>query len=305
MMSPARGPRRPLSTSRGGRHGRHLHGRGAWRHLNPAMRGGRERGHLRGSATRDGRCGCILKVSHAWLGSRIRFPEGDPPLAAAGIVRGTTTEDVTQRWCGTAGVPSACCDERVRADIPTPTTPRNHYGCGPRSSRRRYAPELGEPHHVQGLLQPAVLKDARCHLAQGDARCCWNFLLLRGRELADPDDNFQRVTTRVHAADTSPFVMKLCGSRDADRSDGPWFAVPLPMQQEMWPTEDFELAWSIIDAQPRRISSPACDEHEGEGRGFMNAMSARSLTELVPSRVYSSSCSGLPCLLSGGHSTSR
>jgi mycothiol S-conjugate amidase len=29
--------------------------------------------------------------------------------------------------------------------------------------------------------------------------------------------------------------------------DGPWFHVPLELQQEIWPTEDFELARSLVD----------------------------------------------------------
>jgi mycothiol S-conjugate amidase len=29
--------------------------------------------------------------------------------------------------------------------------------------------------------------------------------------------------------------------------DGPWFHVPLEIQQEVWPTEDFELARCLVD----------------------------------------------------------
>ena len=29
--------------------------------------------------------------------------------------------------------------------------------------------------------------------------------------------------------------------------DGPWFHCPLEVQREVWPTEDFELARSIVD----------------------------------------------------------
>lgn len=59
----------------------------------------------------------------------------------------------------------------------------------------------------------------------------------------------QRITTRVDAADWF-------GVRDAALlahatqidPDGRWFAVPLDVQQTAWPTEDFELARSRIDA---------------------------------------------------------
>ena len=66
----------------------------------------------------------------------------------------------------------------------------------------------------------------------------------------DRDDNFQRVTTRVHTAEYFPIRDEALRAHATQIDpDGPWFAVPLPMQQEVWPTEDFELAWSIVDAQ--------------------------------------------------------
>ena len=30
--------------------------------------------------------------------------------------------------------------------------------------------------------------------------------------------------------------------------DGPWFAIPREIQQQVWPTEDFELVASHVDA---------------------------------------------------------
>ena len=30
--------------------------------------------------------------------------------------------------------------------------------------------------------------------------------------------------------------------------DGPWFACPLEIQRQVWPTEDFELARSLVDS---------------------------------------------------------
>ena len=31
--------------------------------------------------------------------------------------------------------------------------------------------------------------------------------------------------------------------------DGPWFAIPREIQQKTWPTEDYELARSFVDAE--------------------------------------------------------
>ena len=57
-----------------------------------------------------------------------------------------------------------------------------------------------------------------------------------------------RVTTRVHCAEWFP------RRDDALRAhatqvdpDGPWFAVPLEIQQTVWPTEDYELARTLVE----------------------------------------------------------
>jgi len=31
---------------------------------------------------------------------------------------------------------------------------------------------------------------------------------------------------------------------------GFWFAIPMAIQREVWPTEDFELARSLVDGEP-------------------------------------------------------
>jgi mycothiol S-conjugate amidase len=32
--------------------------------------------------------------------------------------------------------------------------------------------------------------------------------------------------------------------------DGAWFAVPLEVHQQAWPTEDYELARSVVETEP-------------------------------------------------------
>ncbi len=63
------------------------------------------------------------------------------------------------------------------------------------------------------------------------------------------EDHSDRVTTRVPAGDYFQ------ARDDALRAhatqvdpDGWWFKVPLAIQQQVWPTEDFELARSIVDS---------------------------------------------------------
>lgn len=83
-------------------------------------------------------------------------------------------------------------------------------------------------------------------------------MLRRGLEspytdrLADwkPDPEWDaRITTRVPCADYFPVRDRalLAHATQID-PDGPWFAVPLDVQQAIWPTEDYELVRSHVDS---------------------------------------------------------
>ena len=58
----------------------------------------------------------------------------------------------------------------------------------------------------------------------------------------------RRITTRVPCGDYFEVRDKalLAHATQID-PDGPWFSVPLDVQREVWPTEDFELARSLVD----------------------------------------------------------
>jgi mycothiol S-conjugate amidase len=58
----------------------------------------------------------------------------------------------------------------------------------------------------------------------------------------------RQITTRVPCADHFETRDKalLAHATQVD-PDGPWFAVPLEVQREVWPTEEFELARSLVD----------------------------------------------------------
>jgi mycothiol S-conjugate amidase len=66
----------------------------------------------------------------------------------------------------------------------------------------------------------------------------------------DPDrgDIMDRVTTRVHCGDYFE-VRDAALKAHATQIDptSRWFAVPLEVQREVWPTEDYELARSLVD----------------------------------------------------------
>jgi mycothiol S-conjugate amidase len=66
----------------------------------------------------------------------------------------------------------------------------------------------------------------------------------------DPDrDMSHRVTTKVHCA--GHFAVRdaaLIAHATQIDPNGRWFACPLEVQQKVWPTEDYELARSVVDS---------------------------------------------------------
>lgn len=85
-----------------------------------------------------------------------------------------------------------------------------------------------------------------------------------------PDPEHQaRVTTRVPCADYFPVRDKalLAHATQID-PQGSWFAVPLEVHQQAWPTEDFELARSRVPATPPEddlFAGIAVDRAAGNG----------------------------------------
>jgi mycothiol S-conjugate amidase len=65
----------------------------------------------------------------------------------------------------------------------------------------------------------------------------------------DREDHSDRTTTRVPAGDY--FEVRdnaLKAHATQVDPDGFWFKVPLPLQRDIWPTDDFELARSLVDS---------------------------------------------------------
>ena len=59
-----------------------------------------------------------------------------------------------------------------------------------------------------------------------------------------------RITTRIPCAEYfSIRDQALLAHATQIDPDGPWFAVPLEIHQEAWPTEDYELARSLVDVE--------------------------------------------------------
>jgi mycothiol S-conjugate amidase len=114
-----------------------------------------------------------------------------------------------------------------------------------------FHPELGEPWQPLKLYYNAGWTKARMlalhegMLAEGLESPYAEML----QKWADREDRGDRVTTRVECGEY--FEVR----DDALRAhatqvdpDGFWFHVPLELQRRVWPTEDFELARSLVDS---------------------------------------------------------
>ena len=75
----------------------------------------------------------------------------------------------------------------------------------------------------------------------------------------EPDlEHDKRITTRVPCAEFFPVRDRaLIAHATQIDPEGAWFAVPLDVHQEAWPTEDYELVHSLVESRcPRTTCSP-------------------------------------------------
>lgn len=199
----------------------------------------------------------ILGVEQAWLGFvDSGLPEGDPPpplpdgcfalqdvdQAAGPLVRVmrefrphvVTTYDESGGYphpdhimCHKVSVAAfeAAGDPGRYPDVGEPWQPRKLYYHMTFSKRRMLA--LHEAMLAAGLESPYV---------------DW---LKRFDERPDID---KRVTTRIECAEYFPVRDDALRAHATQVDpDGGWFRVPLELQQRVWPTEDYELARSVVD----------------------------------------------------------
>jgi len=198
----------------------------------------------------------VLGVRHAWLGfGDSGYPEGDPkPPLPAGCFADLPLEEVTPALVREirAFRPQVITTYDENGGYPHPDHVRTHeitMAAVDAAADASYAPELGEPWQVLKIYYNQQFTKSRVmalHLAMIDADlespyhewiANWD----------DADDSFGRVTTRVQAADWFEVRDRalICHATQID-PNGAWFGVPLEMQRELWPTEDFELARSLV-----------------------------------------------------------
>lgn len=203
----------------------------------------------------------LIGFQHEWLGFvDSGMPDGDPP---AGSFAATDVDE--------AAAPLVAIIRRFRPHVvltydenggyPHPDHIQTH-----RVTMRAFEaandpaqyPDAGEPWQPQKLYyfmtysrkQFEAIHEAMVSAGLESEYNDW---------FGDGPDPFDRVTTQVECAEY--FAVR----DDALRAhatqidpDGPWFAAPLELKQRVWPTEDYELARSLVD-----VTTPETDLFSG------------------------------------------
>ncbi|MBD0292230.1 MAG: mycothiol conjugate amidase Mca [Jiangellaceae bacterium] len=201
----------------------------------------------------------ILGVRHEWLGFHDSgLPEGDPPpplpygcfalqpvaQAAAPLVAVMRRfrPHVVTTYDETGGYPHpdhVMCHRVTVAAFDAAGDPREYPAAGaPWRPAKLYYHHAFHRQHTEALHDEMVRRGLQSPYAERLAE--W-----------EPDPEYdRRVTTRVPCAEFFAVRDKalLAHATQID-PDGSWFAVPLDVRQQAWPTEDYELARSLVDSQ--------------------------------------------------------
>lgn len=197
-----------------------------------------------------------LGAQHRWLGFEDSgFPEGDPlPPLPAGCFADLPLEVVTEPLVAIIREfrPHVVTTYDENGGYPHPDHVRTHdvtiAAIDAAASSGR--PDLGEPWQVAKIYYNHQFSRERVmalHLAMIDADLDSPYHDWVENIEKRPDVG-PRITTRVDAA--AWFHIRdeaLRAHRTQIAPDSMWFAVPLEVQQQIWPTEDFELARSTVD----------------------------------------------------------
>ncbi|WP_291474875.1 mycothiol conjugate amidase Mca [Corynebacterium sp.] len=199
----------------------------------------------------------ILGVEQEWLGYiDSGLPEGDPlPPLPEGCFALADTEEATARMVKVFREfrPHVIITYDENGGYPHPDHIKTHavsVRAWERSGDPDYRPDLGEPWTVQKMYYThgfirrrfellAQAEEEAGHLTAASALERWN----------DVPDIMPRVTTQVACA---PWFVRRDAALRAHATqidpEGPFFAVPTELQEQVWPTEEFELAASRVPA---------------------------------------------------------
>ncbi|ONI86175.1 mycothiol conjugate amidase Mca [Saccharothrix sp. ALI-22-I] len=201
----------------------------------------------------------ILGVQHRWLGFvDSGLPEGDPlPPLPEGCFALVPLEESTPPLVEVIREfrPHVIVTYDENGGYPHPDHIRCHEvsvaAFDAAGDPERY-PELGEPwqplklYYSHGFSRAKLMAFHEALIAEGQESPYAEWL---AGWSTDKPDVIERVTTRVECADyfeVRDEALKAHATQIDPESR--WFAVPLEMQRKMWPTEEYELARSLVDS---------------------------------------------------------
>ena len=199
----------------------------------------------------------VLGARHAWLGFMDSgFPEGDPlPPLPEGCFGAEPVESATAPLVKIVRDfrPHVMTTYDENGGYPHP----DHVMCHKVSVEAfeaaadpdRY-PELGAPWQTLKLYYHMAIHRQR-FMALHEAMLAAGMespYAERLEQWKDLTDSSPRVTTRIECAEYFPVRDRalLAHATQVD-PNGFWFACPMDIQQRVWPTEDYELARSVVD----------------------------------------------------------
>jgi mycothiol S-conjugate amidase len=200
----------------------------------------------------------ILGVQHRWLGFvDSGLPEGDPkPPLPDGCFAVVPLEESVPRLVAAIREfkPHVVITYDETGGYPHPDHIRCHEISVPAfdaAGDPDLYPEAGEPwtplklYYSHGFSRRRLVAMHEALLARGLESPYGEWL---ERWPADREDNMKRVTTKIECSDYFP-VRDAALMAHATQIDpnSRWFAVPLDVQQAVWPFEDYELARSLVD----------------------------------------------------------
>jgi mycothiol S-conjugate amidase len=202
----------------------------------------------------------ILGVQHRWLGYvDSGLPEGDPkpPLPAGCFAVGDLDEQTGSLVRLVREFrPHVLVTYDETGGYPHPDHVRCHQvsvGAFDAAGDPDRYPAQGEPWQPLKLYYSHGFSRARIlafHTAMEEAGLDSPYKEWIKNWSDDRPDPGERVTTRVDCADYFP-VRDEALKAHATQIDpaSRWFAVPLDMQRQLWPTEDYELVRSLVDSR--------------------------------------------------------
>ncbi|TVT50551.1 mycothiol conjugate amidase Mca [Amycolatopsis rhizosphaerae] len=201
----------------------------------------------------------ILGVEHRWLGFvDSGLPEGDPmpPLPEGSFATVPLEEPVRELVRAIREFrPHVVLTYDENGGYPHPDHIRCHevsVAAYDASAEPDRFPEVGEPwqalklYYLHGFSRARMQKFHDALLTAGLESPYGEWL-----EKWDPDraDVMERVTTQIECADYFPVrdeALKAHATQIDPNSR--WFAVPLEIQREVWPTEEYELVRALVDS---------------------------------------------------------